>query len=100
VRRVPHLVVTLDVWAAIADPDVPHDVTQRLLADQADSANGLVVGPLPDADMAHLSRHLRHQCAAHDELVYRDTTGEWAHMSDHRVCMPRPDIDITEEKTA
>lgn len=90
----------IDVWAVLADPDIPADVGQRLLTRQAARRRGLEPDVVPEADKPFLARHVRHQCAAHDELVYRDTTGEWAHQSDHRVCTPHPDIDITEEKTA
>lgn len=47
----------IDVWAAIADPDIPHDVVERLIGRQAAHRDGRTPDRVPEADKPYLARH-------------------------------------------
>ncbi|MFI7125920.1 hypothetical protein ACIBQ1_09515 [Nonomuraea sp. NPDC050153] len=48
----------IDVWAVLADPDIPCDVGQRLLSRQRARAMGLPPDVVPEADKPFLARHI------------------------------------------
>ena len=82
----------VDAWAVLADPDTPREVSHRLLVRQGARRNGRNPDPVPEEDKPILARHLRHACAAHDEIV-RDYGQGWQHLSDHAACPP-PEEEI------
>lgn len=78
----------IDVWAVLADPEIPGGVGQRLLARQAAVRNGREPESVPEADKPFLSRHVVMACAAHDEVIARRGDQEWTHLSDNQPCLP------------
>lgn len=48
----------IDVWAVLADPDIPQEVGQRLLTRRTARTLGLDPAPCPDADKPFLARHI------------------------------------------
>jgi hypothetical protein len=48
----------IDVWAVLADPDIPRDVGQRLLTRQRARAEGLIPDVVPEDDKPFLARHI------------------------------------------
>ncbi len=78
----------VDVWAVIADPEIPHGVGQRLVTRQRARRLGLEPEPVPEADKPYLARHFVVACATHDEIVRRGDDSQWAHMSDGMPCQP------------
>jgi hypothetical protein len=83
----------IDVWAVLADPDIPAEVGRRLLKRQSAARNGRAPGTAPEGDKPFLARHVVLNCATHDEIVRRSGE-EWAHLSDGVPCPPEalPDI--------
>lgn len=76
----------IDIWAVLADPDIPRDVGQRLLTRQAAARRGLPIPPCPEDDRPYLARHVIRQCADHGEVVR--SGGGWVHLWDGRLCSP------------
>jgi len=48
----------IDVWAVLLDPEIPHEVGQRLLTRQRARAAGVTPEPCPDEDKPFLARHI------------------------------------------
>lgn len=48
----------IDVWAVIADLDVPDDVLLRLMARRTAVQEGRKPDPVPDTDKPFLARHI------------------------------------------
>lgn len=48
----------IDVWAVLADPEIPRDVGQRLLSRQRARAEGLTPDVVPEEDKPFLARHI------------------------------------------
>lgn len=56
----------IDVWAVLADPDIPRDVGQRLLTRQRAVQQGIQPEPCPDEDKPFLARHIVPAPAVHE----------------------------------
>jgi hypothetical protein len=48
----------IDVWAVLADPEIPTEVGQRILTRQRARAEGLTPEVVPEADKPFLARHI------------------------------------------
>jgi hypothetical protein len=48
----------IDVWTAIADPEIPDDVLLRLLSRRNAREKGETPEPCPEADKPFLARHI------------------------------------------
>jgi hypothetical protein len=88
----------IDVWSARRDPTLPVDVLQRLLDRQAAARAGRDPGVCPPEDRPYLARHVRHGCAAHDELIVH-RGGQWEHLTDGTPCPPPVEADQDTEES-
>lgn len=57
----------IDVWAVLADSDIPTGVGQRLLTRQRARHEGLTPDAVPEADKPFLARHMVAECGAVSE---------------------------------
>ncbi|WP_326829702.1 hypothetical protein OIE13_06070 [Streptosporangium sp. NBC_01810] len=48
----------INIWAVIADPDIPDDVVERLIDRQAARRDGRTPNPVPEDDKPWLARHI------------------------------------------
>lgn len=48
----------IDTWAAISDPDIPHDVIERLIERKAAVRDGRTPDVVPEGDKPYLVPHV------------------------------------------